>query len=115
MDDTRRSMGWVAGLLEGEGTFRFQKGLKQGYLGSPIVACNMTDEDILVALKNATGVGKLYGPYTTRTRPRQKPMWLWTVRGADAISLMDDLFPLMGERRQRQILTVRATPLRRAA
>jgi hypothetical protein len=88
---------WLAGLLEGEGTFL--KPLPSSpYL--PIVRLNMTDRDVVERAARLLGSGVC--SYTPKN-PRHKINWIASVKGARACDLMLQLRPFMGDRRRRQI------------
>jgi hypothetical protein len=87
---------WLAGLLEAEGTF-----LKPAPSSPrcPIVACRMTDRDVIerVAVAFGTSVqaidkGRFRTEYGTR------------VKGSRAVNLMLELRPMMGDRRRAAIV-----------
>ena len=85
---------WVAGLLEGEGSFFLSK---QGY---PAICCTMTDEDIIQRLHYCTGVGHVNGPYHFGN----KPVWAWRCsKKADCAMIISKVYRYMGERRRKQI------------
>ena len=92
---------WLAGLLEAEGSF--MKGTPSRP-GSPILSLQMTDLDVVKrALRCANSKRKIYF-YEKRLRnPRHKDVFMWSERGKYAVSLMEKLAPLMGERRRAQI------------
>ena len=83
---------WLAGLLEGEGSF-----IK---LDSPGVRISMTDQDGVVRASKLMGNSKIY-------RRCANPLWqaTWTtyVYGDRAIEIMKLIFPIMGERRSARI------------
>jgi hypothetical protein len=88
---------WVAGLLEGEGCFFLSKA---GRIG---ISCYMTDVDIINRLKEKTGLGNVAGPFNP-PNPKHKPHWRWTVTTRhQAVGLMEELHPLMGDRRKLKI------------
>jgi hypothetical protein len=103
-------LGWVVGLLEGEGCFfitRRTKGPYGPYLYARVTVC-MTDRDVLERLQRTTGVGTLE---KTRARkdPEHKPISQWIVcRHQEAIELMVAVYPFMGTRRQAKIREVLA-------
>ena len=93
----RASLGlaWLAGLLEAEGTF-----LKPAPSAPrlPIVACRMTDRDVIerVAIAFGTSVHCVdKGRYRTEYGAR--------IKGSRAVSLMQDLRPIMSDRRRAAI------------
>ena len=95
------SKAWVAGLLEGEGSFT-HKG--SGTLRNISVLCHMTDVDVLQKLKRLTGIGTLHGPYRNGPpKKRWKPRFMWQVSGSLAKDLMTQILPLMCERRSKRI------------
>lgn len=86
---------WVAGLLEGEGSFT-----RNGYRRR--VVCTSTDYDVLVKLKNVTGVGAICK--TSKRESHHKQAWLWTAgKKVHAVHLATTLYPLMSKRRKLQI------------
>lgn len=96
---------WLAGLLEGEGSF--VKGPPSDPR-SPIVRLSMTDEDVVCR------VGRIFdravvGWDRKSERPRKR-VFITTLKGAAAVSLMKMLRPAMGTRRQKQIDRALAAP-----
>jgi len=61
---------WLAGILEGEGSFISK--------GQARIQVAMTDQDIITRLAELTGVGRVYA--VRRQKPHHKDSWLWTVR-----------------------------------
>lgn len=94
---------WIAGLLEGEGSF---------ITGGPtqpnraIINLSMTDEDVVRRAAKLMG-GTVNGPYPG-SKSHYKPSWLARLCGRPAIVLMERLHPHMGLRRQGQISGVLA-------
>lgn len=85
---------WLAGLIEGEGSFRWHH-------RSPAITIQMTDEDII------TRVAKLwdrpvYGPYGPYGQSK-KQTWQTMVTGPQAIGWMFTLYSFMGARRKQKI------------
>jgi hypothetical protein len=83
-------LAWLAGLLEGEGTF-----LKP-FPSAPrlvVVRVSMTDRDVVTRAANLMGVG--VASFRPRN-PNHKPVWIATVKGKRARELMLMLKPLMG-------------------
>jgi hypothetical protein len=95
---TKVQLAWVAGLLEGEGSFSLKGG---GTARNIVVQCHMTDVDVLRRLLTLAG-GTLHGPYSNGPAGR-KQRWMWRVSGPHARTLMKRLLPLMGERRTDRI------------
>lgn len=99
-----RDIHWVAGLLEGEGSFIGKEGPK-GF--SPVISLQMADKDIVAKVATILGSPKLMGPII-RTGNHRKEMWGCSVYGCRAVEWMMTLYVLLGERRKeriRQILT----------
>jgi len=91
---------WLAGLLEGEGSFT--KG-NPSSPNQPRISLQMTDEDIVARAAELLG----RKPYSHTDR-RQKMMgWKQTyqvsLRGTKALEIMRTIRPLMGIRRRAQI------------
>lgn len=61
-----RDIGWITGLLEGEGTFRMSG-------RSIAIHVNMTDRDIIERVAAALG-GYSFGPLP-RVKSHHKPQW----------------------------------------
>jgi hypothetical protein len=88
---------WLAGLLEGEGSFLKGPPSAPRY---PVLSLQMTDEDVVVR------VATMFGRKASRWQPRDQrwlPTYLVRVTGAKAVAWMAALRPLMGQRRQSQI------------
>lgn len=85
-------LAWLAGLLEAEGTF-----LKPipSDPGLPVIACQMTDLDVVKRVGNAFGT-------TVATLPRNgryRSVHVARARGSRAVALMRDLVPMLSARR----------------
>lgn len=88
---------WLAGVLEGEGTF--MSGTPSSP-NSPIARISMTDRDIV------TRAALLLDRAVTPVRPRQahyKPPYITQIKGVEAVGLMRAMRPVLGPDRQRQI------------
>lgn len=88
---------WLAGLLEGEGSFLEGPPSSPRY---PVVALQMIDEDIV------TRVAAMFARKPGTWQPREahwQPIYLVRITGAKAVAWMNALRPLMGVRRQAQI------------
>ena len=107
---------WIAGILEGEGCFSPHKGKprKDGSRAiKAYIQLHMRDEDIVRRVCECTGVGKVYGPYhftrnyagATKAYDKSKHsgQYRWCVTGDEALELLKELYPLMGERRREKI------------
>jgi hypothetical protein len=110
-------LGWVVGLLEGEGCFFVNTcgTPKYGpYAYARVTVC-MTDRDVLERLQEVTGIGRLE-KVRPRKDPKHKPISQWIVcRNQEAIELMVAVYPHMGVRRQAKIREVLAQVEKRPA
>ena len=89
-----KGINWIAGFLEGEGCFSIINA--NNTLG---VRATSTDYDVLSYLQRAVPGSLIYGP----RQSSQKPYWVWSVTSGPADSLIHALYPLMGERRRKQM------------
>ena len=88
-------LAWVAGLLEGEGSFMTKTGGN-----SPKIQCTMTDLDVLERLQILMG-GRIH-PVKTRMA-HWKDAYMWTLNGQPAADAMKALYPWMASRRRETI------------
>lgn len=88
---------WLAGLLEGEGSFMW-------HMPSPTISLHMTDRDVVERVSLIFG-RRLRGPYRHKN-PKHKPYWCASLGGPKALELMTTILPRMGERRTKQINAV---------
>lgn len=85
---------WVAGIIEGEGTFSSTK-------SSRYMEVSMTDEDTIQKCYDKLQIGHVRGPYF---RQGKKSFWVWHVAEAiDLSRLMLAIAPLMSIRRKNQM------------
>jgi hypothetical protein len=81
---------WLAGILEGEGSFISK--------GQARIQVAMTDQDIITRLAELTGVGRVYA--VRRQKPHHKDSWLWTVRRPVHVEhIIRLVLPWLGQRR----------------
>jgi len=97
---TNLELAWLAGLLEGEGSFLLKK---DKY---PLISIEMTDEDVI--RRAAVLLGRPESVLACQPRAvDHKPTWRVAVQDQTlAASLMMTLYPLMGERRRSKIKEV---------
>jgi recombinase len=95
------SLAWLAGLLEGEATFGWQKGYNRRY-GFPYVDLSMTDEDIVQRASMAMG-GKSVVWMCAPQKPNRKAMYRCRLVGSSAAGIMVAVLPFMGSRRSEKI------------
>lgn len=93
---TKFQLGWVVGIIEGEGCVTFGGGHQL------VVQVVMCDEDSVRRLYRLTGVGAFAA--NKNDRPGYSPSFRWRVTVArDAVDLLKLIRPYMSERRQQQI------------
>lgn len=93
---TEGEVGWVAGLLEGEGSWTRHRNNRT------YISVQMTDQDIINRLHLVTGVGTTF--FTKRKKPHHKDSWRWQVAAqAQVASLTEAVLPWMGKRRSGRI------------
>lgn len=86
-------LGWVAGIIEGEGTFFLKSGRY------PRIAVQMTDSDVLERLLNTTGVGTLVHQ-KWKKEEHHKETWVWSVQHSEkSAELIRTILPLLCSRR----------------
>lgn len=102
---TTNDLFWLAGLLEGEGSFMHGPPSSPN---SPRIAIQMTDEDIIK--KVSTFFGVKYHRVKSPKSSAYKPIFVCTVVGKRAINLMLSLKPLMGSRRASKIDGILSSP-----
>ncbi len=93
---------WLAGLLEGEGSFMKGSPKKPN---KPRIHIKMTDEDVIQKVSEIFRV-TYYGPYQINNKKSEaiwKSYYVTVLTSSRAIDLMKELRPLMGQRRQGQI------------
>jgi len=80
----REKLAWAAGFFDGEGTVCFsqwQKTKRRMYGGMHMDVAQAHPE-VLHKFWNAVGnIGKLYGPYHSKSKrqsPNRKPYWVWS-------------------------------------
>ena len=90
---TTNEIYWLAGLIEGEGCFSWQK------KGGLFIYLGMTDLDVLeyASLLFDRKV------YTIRRHPPRKPLGVVRIAGSRAAGWMMTLYPLLGARRRARI------------
>jgi hypothetical protein len=95
------ALAWAAGLFEGEGSITQSN-------GRLFVCLKMTDKPIVSRFANIVRFGDVYGPYdhAGRDGSRRKPYWVWLAREYEALEVLEQLWPWLGERRRAQALAI---------
>lgn len=102
MKDTE--LAWVAGLLEGEGSF--MKGAPSRP-NKPVVSMESTDRDVVERVAALCGVR--VSTIKQRNPEKWKPTYRMRLHGGRAVRLMELIRDQMSERRQAQIDEVLAS------
>lgn len=92
---TTGDINWLAGLLEGEGSFGFYP---KGKRGSPRIWIGMCDRDVIERCRKVMG-GKS-GIFERQPHARAKTNHVFSVCGVRAAGWAMTLYPLLGERRR---------------
>ena len=97
---TECEVAWLAGLLEGEGTFSRNR-LAGATTSYPVISVNICSRDVV------EHAAALLGSINVHPRTPRDPSWSVTyvaaISGAGAAEWMQRLRPLMGERRRKAI------------
>jgi hypothetical protein len=98
---TDRDLGWLAGLLEGEGCFSLIHENNPSKSTVPDVRVQMTDRDVVERAAELMGGLKVH---RLRKRGNQRlDSYVASTRGKRAKEIMELVRPLMGERRGARI------------
>ena len=92
---------WIAGFLEGEGSFIIRPNRP-----TAIVGTGQVQREPLERLRQY--LGGWINPNRHKSTARAKPYWNWTLSGAQAAGLCMTIYRLMSPRRQEQIRKVMA-------
>lgn len=94
-------LGWVVGIMDGEGWFGARA-------CRPVAQLVMTDEDVVLRMREVTGLGSVTGPHDPKDGVR-KLFWKWSITSRDdAAEFMRALKPHMSIRRQARIAEILA-------
>jgi DNA-binding CsgD family transcriptional regulator len=91
-------LAWLAGLLEGKGSFMAGPPSSPGL---PIVSLHMTDGDVVIKVSDLMGLKRTR--VSKRENRGRKDSYVLRFAGAQAVALMKQLRPLMSKRRKSQI------------
>jgi len=102
---TSRDLGWAAGFLEGEGTFRLRANLRRSG-GTTEINATQVHREPLDRLRLLFG-GAIYLRHR-HPHPKSfssRPIYNWYLSGVAARGLMMTLYPMMSSARKAQIRT----------
>lgn len=95
---------WLAGLLEGEGSFIEFKDTRNRNRWRCKVYLKMTDLDVVEKAQRIAEMGTICKANAPSKLKHWKDSWQWQVQSVpDAVELMEELLPHMGERRTEKI------------
>lgn len=98
---------WVAGVVEGEGSFLTS--MTGEYGPYACVQVGMTDGDVIERLASVTGMGRISVEEPSRGRAT-KTLYRWRVqKNADACALAVQLLPHLGQRRRSKAVAMITT------
>ena len=104
---TKADLHWLAGLLEGEGSFFVAYSRNGGHqYPHARIEVSMTDKDVIQRAAKLLGATYRLQKWSTAATRHYKPIWKSSVYSANAVSHMLRLAPLMGRRRKRKIADV---------
>lgn len=99
-------LAWLAGLLEGEGSFFVNERKNDKRTPAARISMQSTDKDVLDRVHFLLG-GSLSNAIVRKNRPNAKPAWQWCLSNTSyCVELCKRLYPLMSERRQGQINSI---------
>lgn len=99
---TEGEIAWLAGLLEGEGSFVFKKQKRRnGVYVMPVIKVGSTDLDVMQRVAEMWGAKHMQ--FHRRRQPHWKDQWIVTRSGQPAVETMRQILPWMGERRAAKI------------
>ena len=109
---TSLDVAWLAGLLEGEGTF-----FRPRRYGTLRVVLGMTDRDIVERAASLVGRPSVYEAKRKNKKPHHKTQYWWMLTGHSAAAVMMTIYSFMGERRRTKIQQLleewRSTPYKK--
>lgn len=91
---TEIELGWVAGFLEGEGSFMYHH--------SPTVCASQVQREPLERLETYFG-GNTILKRPNKDQANQQPCWYWYAGSYHAIVIMELVYDLMSPKRKQQI------------
>lgn len=99
-------IGWIAGLLEGEGTFVVSFDPRRKGTYNVKIQVEMTDKDTIEKL-NSIYPGRVWEsnyPSKYKRFPNAKPSWRWAISSKDKTKeLATIIYPHMSSRRKEQL------------
>lgn len=114
---SKQDLVWLAGLLEGEGSFSEQHyhvaDARSWWYALPSIELRMTDKDVVFRAGTLIGGNQRKLRSAPPARAHYKRTFIWRVNGRRAVHVMELLLPYMGKRRSRCISQLLAAYKRR--
>ncbi len=102
-------LGWVAGIIEGEGCFIHQK--ERDHLR---IQVKMTDEVVINRLQEITNVGRVRPADVKGKLEHHKDKWIWVVtKRDDTLWLAEKIMPLLSQRRRHRLQEILALMMKK--
>lgn len=103
MSLTDGQLGYIAGIVDGEGSLMFgkvkRKTNSRGFVWRVVIDITMTERGAIDFIHGYTKLGFVSGPYvkrsTTRDRKFEKPVWRYTVQFSDVPKFLDLIEPYL--------------------
>ena len=95
---SQKDLFWLAGIIEGDGCFSYTN-------GKPIIQISMTDSDVVERAAKIFNSGVYESKFVKKSSHKQ--IYTTFIKCSKALVFMDELFPLMGHRRQQKIQEIK--------
>lgn len=98
-------IGWLVGIIEGEGCFVLSQDKRRPNLYNVKVQVESTDYDVILKLHNLVGGNILESNYPSKFKhfPNAKNSWRWTVSTKIKVKeIIELVFPYLSVRRKQQ-------------
>lgn len=103
---TQFDIGWIVGILEGEGCFGAYSDKRRPTTFSVKIQMESTDHDVVLRL-NKLIPGRVWEsnyPSKTKNFPSAKDSWRWAISDKNSVkSVINLIYPYMSVRRQEQL------------
>lgn len=104
--DDSINLGWLCGILEGEGAFIISKDKRRPTTYTCKIQVESTDKDVVEKIQ-ILFPGRIWEsnyPSKYKTFPNAKPSWRWAISTKrQCLLLLELIYPYMSKRRQEQL------------
>jgi len=97
MNLTDFELGWLIGIIEGEGTIFVER------YGYPRIKVSMTDKDTIIKVASLLQSSMVKDDWHKRHYPQKQIQWKTSISGVKAAKWIRLIYPFMSKRRQKQI------------